>query len=133
MNGVVARIDGDFYTITLSPCASIVAHYSELCAPQVSSSRTRYLKHWLVGKDVMVVRDSPWKGLHGEVKDVSFPATTINEPNSPANAVDLPTDDFDRDETGIALVQISSHSIFHANTTQSIPIRNLAFDFTTAS
>ena len=135
MKCVVERIDVDFYTITLSSRGSVVVHYSELHVPQALSSETRHKRHWLVGKDVMIVRDSPWKGSHGVVKDVSFPAEAISNPYSPGDAVDHTNlnSPLSRDETGVALIQISSHAVFHANTMQSVPFRNLAFDLSAAA
>ena len=107
MKGVVERIDGDFYTIAISPGHSIMAHYSEIQAPQVSK---RFLQHWLVGRNVLIINDSVFKGSHGIVKSVSFP----EDHDSTQGASD--------ETRGVALVYLSSRTVFHGSPAQSIPL-----------
>ena len=59
-------------------------------------------KHWLIGKKVVVIYDHVWKGATGLVKEV--------------------TQDLK------ALVAISSHTVYHANKLEAVPLRNLALD-----
>ena len=103
--GVIERIDGDFYTISNIHGHFIVAHYSDI-SPLLSDV-IRSPKHWLIDRDIVVIHDSVWKGFEGRVKEV-----TSQE---------------------MVLVQISSHSVFHTNTLQTISMRNIALDLRTTS
>ena len=116
MKGVVERIDGDFYTIVISPGHSIIAHYSEIHASQALKS---FLQHWLIGRNIVVINDNVWKGSRGIVKSVNFPG----DQSSSQDAFD--------ETRGVALVQILSRSVFFGSAAQPIPFRNLALDLST--
>lgn len=123
MKGTVERIDGDFYTIVISPGHSIMAHYSELRA---SRGLKRPPQHWLVGRDVLIIHDNAWKGSRGVVTDVSFPEAH-SSPQDEADHIITPS----QETRGVALVQIVSQSVFFGSASQLIPFRNIALDLRT--
>ncbi|KAK7695366.1 hypothetical protein QCA50_002558 [Cerrena zonata] len=103
MPGEVVEVQGQFYVVQTAH-GSMVVEFSDLHPEQRLEPRSR--RHWLVGKNVLVIYEHTWKGHRGTVRDVNIP----NEQ---------------------AIVQLSAQTINFSNANQVIPFQCLALDLST--